>query len=297
MLEKKKVLIVDDSKFNINLLADLLKEDYKVMPAKSGEQALNIINSDKCPDLVLLDIVMPEMDGYEVCKAIKSNDKTKDLPVIFITANTDENSIEKAYDVGGIDYISKPIKPKEVLARVKTQIEIRSLINHLEFISSYDQLTKIFNRRKFFHDAEKIFNNCNNLTGVMIDIDKFKSVNDTYGHPVGDIVLIEVVNTIKENLPTNTLFGRLGGEEFAILFENISNEMILEVLENIRKNVEQKSIQIGDNKTLNVTISSGLAQKCENISNIDNLLKEADICLYEAKNGGRNQYICRFRNT
>lgn len=131
----------------------------------------------------------------------------------------------------------------------------------------------------------------------MIDIDKFKSVNDTYGHPVGDIVLIEVVNTIKENLPTNTLFGRLGGEEFAILFENISNEMILEVLENIRKNVEQKNIQIGDNKTLNVTISSGLAQKCENISNIDNLLKEADICLYEAKNGGRNQYICRFRNT
>ncbi len=127
----KKILIVDDTESNIDILLNVLDEDYDVFVALDGETALEIAKEDK-PDLILLDIIMPAMDGYEVCKRLKADDKTKHIPVIFITAKTDENVIEKAYDVGGVDYVSKPFRSRELLARVKSQLELRSLIDALE---------------------------------------------------------------------------------------------------------------------------------------------------------------------
>lgn len=293
MDEKQKILVVDDEKFNINVLTDILKNDYKMMVAKDGEHALKAANSENKPDLILLDIMMPDMNGYEVCTKLKADDYTKDIPVIFITAITDEDGIEKAYDVGGVDYITKPIKPKEVMARVKSQLQIRSLINHLDYISSYDQLTKIHNRRKFFELAENYYNNTNDeVYGVMADIDKFKSVNDTYGHPVGDIVLSTVANEIKNLLPKETYFGRLGGEEFAIIYKGLAKSVVDENLEAIRQNLANTKIPIGEGKTLTVTISIGVGDKQSN-DTLDDILKSADEALYDAKESGRNRVIFR----
>jgi len=130
-VNKKSILIVDDTNINIHLLLEILKDRYELLVALDAKSALEIVNREDV-DLILLDILMPEIDGYEMCKILKKDDKTKDIPVIFITAKIDEESIEKAYDVGGIDYITKPFKPKELLARVKRELKLQELIHDLE---------------------------------------------------------------------------------------------------------------------------------------------------------------------
>ncbi|MBF0265808.1 MAG: diguanylate cyclase [Gammaproteobacteria bacterium] len=294
-MEKQKILVVDDERFNINVVVDLLKSEHQILAAKSGEQALKVATSDNKPDLILLDIMMPEMDGYEVCEKLKSDEKTKDIPIIFLTSKTDEDSIGKAFEAGGVDYVTKPIKTKELIARVRTHLKMQTLINHLEHISSYDQLTNIFNRRKFFEIAEKMFQSSEPVFAAMADIDKFKSVNDTYGHPIGDVVLKSVVSNIKENLPGDTCLGRLGGEEFAIIYQGLTQDKVLENLESIRETIEQTDVAIDKSRTLNVTISIGVVEKLMTHHSFDELLKASDDALYEAKGTGRNKSI--FRNS
>ncbi|MFA6137548.1 MAG: diguanylate cyclase [Sulfurimonas sp.] len=294
MREKKRtILAVDDTETNIDILLNLLGDDYDITVALSGESALEIANTEPL-DLILLDIMMPQMDGYEVCEILKANDKTKDIPVIFITAKTDEDSIEKAYEVGGIDYVTKPFKPRELTARVKTQLNLKFLIEDLEFIASYDQMTGIYNRRKFFELAEKRFElNADDMYVAMIDIDKFKLINDTYGHPTGDAVINKVTQTIGEHLDSESIFGRLGGEEFAIVCNNKSLDEITKKLELIRTAVSSFELCSDNNKNIKCTISTGYAKAKSETKNLDALLKEADIALYEAKGSGRNRIIFR----
>ncbi len=286
------ILIVDDTETNIDILLNLL-DDYNIAVATDGLSALEITQEQKI-DLILLDIVMPEMDGYEVCKRLKANDKTVDIPIIFITAKTDEASIEMAYDVGGIDYVTKPFKPKELLARVDRELKLRSMIEHLEFIASHDSMTGIYNRRKFFELSElKFKNHKNNLYAIMIDIDKFKAINDSYGHAIGDKVIKKVTQVISEHLNDNDIFGRLGGEEFAIVCCIKSIDIIQERVELIRKNIKDILLKTVNNHEVRCTISSGIAYAHSDIPNLDSLLKVADDALYEAKNSGRNRNIFR----
>ena len=146
-MKNKTILVVDDTISNLDIMGVIL-DKYDVMDATSGKDALEILDEEQI-DLILLDIMMPDMNGYEVCEILKANPKTKDIPIIFITAKTDENSIEKAYDVGGIDYVTKPFKPKELLARVKTQLHVQNLQNELRVLASTDPMTKLYNRRYF----------------------------------------------------------------------------------------------------------------------------------------------------
>jgi len=169
---QETILIVDDTESNIDILLELLSE-YDLAVATDGLSAIEIANNEDI-DLILLDIIMPEMDGYDVCNSLKLSAKTKDIPIIFITAKTDENSIEKAYDIGGIDYVTKPFKPKELLARVKRELKLTFLIHNLNYLASHDPMTGIYNRRKFFELATKLFKTSTELFVVMIDIDKFK---------------------------------------------------------------------------------------------------------------------------
>ena len=293
------ILIVDDTKTNISILMELLGDKYDVVAALDGETALEIIQEEKI-DLILLDIMMPEMDGYEVCSILK-NDETyeaKDIPIIFITAITDENNIEKAYDVGGSDYVTKPFKPKELMARVRRELKLQSTIDHLEFISSHDIMTGVYNRRKFFELAENIFaKKEDNLYAIMIDIDKFKNINDTYGHPTGDKVIKLVASTISKNLDKNVLFARLGGEEFAVVSYYDSYESAVKIAELLRLEVEKQEVLSDDNNIIKFTISSGIAKISQDTSTIDELLKEADIALYEAKGSGRNKVIFRVKES
>lgn len=291
-MENKTILIIDDTTTNLDILVELL-DAYDVIDAISGKDALEIVGEEKI-DLILLDIMMPEMDGYEVCRRIKENKKTKDIPVIFITAKTDEDSIEKAFNVGGIDYVSKPFKPKELLARVKTHLEFRVLIENLEFLSSHDTMTGIYNRRKFFELAIQKFNNeKENLYAVMIDIDKFKDINDSYGHDVGDKVIKLLATTIKDNISESSVFGRLGGEEFGLICNSQSIDTVKQSIESLRELIESQEILSEENKPIGYTISSGISKMSSEIKNIDQLLKKADVALYEAKGTGRNKVIFR----
>ncbi|MCK5520358.1 MAG: diguanylate cyclase [Candidatus Marinimicrobia bacterium] len=287
------ILIVDDTKTNIDILLELLSDDYELMVALDGKSAIEIAGQEDI-DLILLDIMMPGMDGFETCMILQENKSTKDIPVIFLTAKTDEESIAKAYDVGGLDYVTKPFKVKELLARVKTQLKLNFLIEHLEYISSYDAMTGIYNRRKFFELSEEKFKTQKDtLFAVMIDIDKFKAINDAYGHPLGDKVIKLVTKTIGEFFGEEAVLGRLGGEEFAIVYNSHSFETVIQEVESMRNAVEMLDIIADNGDLVKCTISGGIAEVGDNMITLDQLLKEADIALYEAKGSGRNRSIFR----
>ena len=291
MKKAQTILIVDDTESNIDILIDVL-DGYDILVATNGVDAIDIAKQEDV-DLILLDIVMPNMDGYGVCKELKRDPKTQKIPVVFMTAYTDEDSIEKAYDLGGVDYVSKPFMPKEVKARVKTQLEIIALIKNLEFMSFYDSMTGVYNRRKFFQLAEaKFASEEGSLFGLMIDLDNFKSINDTYGHHIGDKVIKLLANEIRKFILPDSIFGRLGGEEFAILCNCENIEKLMAKLENLRKSVEELEI-LSDEKKVKFTISSGVAKRTPEMKSIDELLREADEALYIAKGSGRNRTILR----
>ena len=245
-------------------------------------------------DLILLDIMMPEINGFEVCSRLKLQSSTSDITVIFVTAKTDEDSIEKAYDVGGIDYVTKPFKPRELQARIKTQIKLKALVDHLEYISSYDQMTGVFNRRKFFILATEALEAIQiNLYAIMIDIDHFKRFNDTYGHAFGDEVIKGVTRAISDTMLEGSIFGRVGAEEFALLTHAISEDIAVENIESMRKAVEALEFTTQDNIIVKCTISLGMAKSDKTLNSLDALLKKADDALYEAKGEGRNRSIFR----
>jgi diguanylate cyclase (GGDEF)-like protein len=286
------ILVVDDTASNLDLLVELLG-DYEVSVSLDGVTAMEIARSQKI-DLVLLDIMMPDPDGFSVCAALKADPQTCDIPVIFITAKTDENSIELAYDAGGDDYVTKPFKPREVLARVKLQLERADHLKQLDFLASRDPLTGIYNRRKFFELAQRCFERGEEpeIIGAIIDIDHFKQINDTYGHPAGDEVLRGVSATLSAQLPPSVIFGRIGGEEFGLVGRFGDREDARALFERCRRAIEALEVAYGGN-VIRCTISNGMACRNERFDTLDKLLSEADRALYDAKGGGRNRLIVR----
>lgn len=289
MYDKQTILVVDDTETNIDTVIGFLYNEYDVVVTTDGFVAIEIANSEEV-DLILLDIMMPKINGFDVCKKLKENPKTKDIPIIFLTAKLNEESIEKAYDMGGVDYISKPFKPKELIARVRTHLQIKNLISNLEFLASRDSMTGIYNRRKFFELAEELLdsNNFKNIFAIMIDIDKFKQINDTFGHPIGDEVIKLLVKTINSDISDSDIFARLGGEEFVILTCDKTIDSLLLKLESIRKEIERLKIETSCG-VVKFTISLGVTEFTQEIKTIDELLKIADESLYIAKDSGRNR--------
>jgi diguanylate cyclase (GGDEF)-like protein len=293
-MSTKTILIVDDTITNLDILYELL-DGYDIVPSTNGKEVFEIISQIDI-DLILLDIMMPEMDGYEVCEKLKRDPNTKNIPIIFITAKTDEDSIEKAYDVGGSDYITKPFKPKELLARVKRELKLQELQNELKLLASTDPMTKLYNRRHFTsiseHTLELAKRSKQEISLIMIDIDKFKNVNDTYGHQVGDEVIIFLANSLLSSQRTSDVICRYGGEEFVILLPNTSKTDALKVAETTRKMIEKSSISLENTQDLKFTISLGVSDvNIENEVNIETALKRADNALYRAKESGRNR-VC-----
>ncbi len=294
------ILAVDDNETNIDILLELLGEKYDVMVAIDGASALEIAQEEEI-DLILLDIMMPEMDGYEVCKRLKQNPKTKEIPVIFLTAKSDEDSIEKAYDVGGIDYITKPFRPKELLARVNRELKIQSLIKELKAsyeklqeLAQTDPLTRLYNRRYFSEISSNILNLAKRekkpLSVVMLDIDKFKRVNDTYGHQVGDEVIVSLANILKANKRESDIVCRYGGEEFVILLPNTPIDGAVNFANKLREKVQSYILNLDDGTILKFTISLGVSSvNLEKEATIEKALNRADEALYESKNSGRNR--------
>ena len=218
---RQTVLIVDDAPANIEVLSEALSDEYEVLFATSGQDALDVA-AEQHPDLILLDVMMPEMDGYEVCTRLKGDTKTQTIPIIFVTAMDHEEEETKGLNVGAIDYLAKPIRPAIVRARVRNHLELKRYRDNLECLSSTDGLTGIANRRRFdeFLDREWLrARRCQTpLSLILMDIDLFKGYNDHYGHLAGDDCLRHLAREMTACLrrPTD-LVARYGGEEFACL--------------------------------------------------------------------------------
>lgn len=292
-MEKKVILAIDDEVLNLNQIEHLIDDSsYELIDTTDPEDFFEVLYEEKI-DLVLLDILMPKMSGFDICKKIREDKNFIDLPILFMTNDGDENTLEKAYEVGGSDFIQKPLRKKEFLARIKTQIRLNTLIDELKFISYHDTLTGIYNRRKFFELANDLYENNNeDLYAIMIDIDKFKSVNDRFGHAIGDKVIVNMAHTVRDILPKNTLFARIGGEEFIILIN--TKDDIKELSENIREGVFGQKIILENEEVLTYSISLGTSKYLPSFKNLDQFLDSADSALYDAKNSGRNRSM--FRN-
>jgi diguanylate cyclase (GGDEF)-like protein len=295
------VLIVDDMTSNIQVLANALQDDYRIKVATGGERAIEITQSESPPDVILLDIMMPGMDGYEVCRRLKSNPKTSGIPVIFVTALNDATDEEKGLNLGAVDYITKPFHIPIVKARVRNHLSLKVKTDLLEELSHIDGLTHVANRRHFDEVLDKEMRRVQRLTQpislMMIDVDYFKPFNDNYGHGLGDECLVQVAKAMRNVIKRpSDLLARYGGEEFAVILPETPAEGARQLAEQIRQAVSSLNFAHAFSKvTDHVTVSIGVASNQQSPSiELTNLLKQADNALYQAKRDGRNRVVLAF---
>lgn len=295
--KKPTILVVDDMTTTLLLIHDLLKDTYEVKIAKSGTKALEILESPNDIDLILLDIEMPDINGYDVCKRIKNNETIKNIPIIFITGRTSQEDEEYGLNLGAIDYITKPFNKAIVKLRIKNYLNLKIKNDMLEKLSMYDGLTNIRNRRFFDETFEKTFSEIKrdkkSLAVLMIDIDFFKPYNDNYGHGQGDETLRKVAKALEKTIKRASDFvARYGGEEFVILLKDINKDGVEAVANNLLNAIRELKITHEFSKIENyVTISIGASFYNSNsdITKLELLLK-ADETLYSVKNSGRNNF-------
>ena len=296
MAEKKEftILITDDEKFNLDILGSILSPLYNILIARNGERALEIVRQNT-PDLILLDVVMPDMTGFEVITRLKESNDTVNIPVIFITGLTDPADEEKGFFLGAVDYITKPFNRSIVKARVNTHIKIIDQMRTIERIGLIDPLTKISNRRGFENrfnvDWGGAIRDKTPISFMIMDIDNFKKYNDTYGHHQGDIALRTFADAAAQSLNRATDFiARWGGEEFVILLVNTDLEGAVEVAEKVRKSVEEAEILTEDGDMTGITVSIGINSVLPDLkTSSSEFMTRADQALYKAKEAGRNR--------
>ena len=295
--KKPTILVVDDMTTTLLLLHDLLKDTYEVKIAKSGTKALEILESPNDIDLILLDIEMPDINGYDVCKRIKNNETIKNIPIIFITGRTSQEDEEYGLNLGAIDYITKPFNKAIVKLRIKNYLDLKIKNDMLEKLSMYDGLTNIRNRRFFDETFEKTFNEIKrdkkSLAVLMIDIDFFKPYNDNYGHGQGDETLRKVAKALEKTIKRASDFvARYGGEEFVILLKDINKDGVEAVANNLLNAVRELKITHEFStieNSLTISIGTSIYNTSSDITKLELLLK-ADEPLYRVKNSGRNNF-------
>ncbi len=291
---EQTILVVDDDALVRQLMAALLSEFGKIEMAESGQEALEKAEAVQ-PDMIVLDIQMPEMDGYEVCTRLKANENTADIPVVFLTASNSVEDEERGLEIGATDFIRKPISPKIVFARASNILNLQAATRKLVQLASTDPLTNAYNRRHFLEAGNAELHRSRRykhpFTVLMLDIDHFKAVNDTYGHGIGDDALKETVVVIQEALRSEDTLGRIGGEEFAVIFPQTDKEGATLVAERIRESISEIVIETPIDP-LKFTMSIGVSENHADDESIEDALKRADSALYEAKENGRNQVVC-----
>ncbi|RFC40349.1 MAG: response regulator receiver modulated diguanylate cyclase [Candidatus Nitrotoga sp. CP45] len=293
--ERATILLVDDVPDNLSLLSSILREDYRIQLATSGAKALELVAASS-PDLILLDVMMPEMDGYEVCKRLKANPDSCDIPVLFVTARNQTEDEELGLTLGAMDYIHKPISPPIIKARVRNHIALKLQTDALKRLSFMDELTQVANRRRFdeilHNELQRAARQQHELSLLMLDVDYFKLFNDHYGHGLGDQCLTRVAQAMQAevNHPTD-LVARYGGEEFVVLLPQTGLEGARNVAESLRGTIAAMQIpHAHSSAAAHITISIGVACNTQSETNsAAELLKLADQALYLAKQSGRNQ--------
>jgi diguanylate cyclase (GGDEF)-like protein len=293
-----RILVVDDEPANIELIAGVFEDTYDVLFAMDGEKALEIATT-RAPDLILLDVLLPGMDGFEVCSRLKADPLTVDIPIIFVTGMGDTDAETRGLELGAVDYIAKPINPPVVKMRVKNHVELKQARDQLARMASTDGLTGLANRRRFDEvlamEYARHVRSGKELGLILLDIDHFKLFNDNYGHVCGDDCLRAVAQALREVVKRTTdLTARYGGEEFVcILPEAVSIEGVTFLANRIRKNIEGLKIFHGFSPTADhVTISLGaITTGCTPAISPSRLVSLVDKQLYLAKTRGRNQ-VC-----
>jgi diguanylate cyclase (GGDEF)-like protein len=293
--KKYSILIVDDEKLNLMVLNQILSSDFTIYTAKTGATALSRAN-ELVPDLILLDIMLPDMSGFEVLDKLKTNPHTSNSPVIFITGLNSIDDEEKGLLMGAVDYITKPFNHTIVKVRVKTHIQILQNYRTIEHVGLIDPLTELPNRRSFDKridmEWKRSIRDQNSISFLMIDIDHFKMYNDTYGHLQGDTLLRAVAKVFSSILkrPADSMV-RFGGEEFGVLLPDTPWHAALMISEKIRTTIKSTIVPTIDGKiNTSITISIGLVTaRPQKGDSLRDFLSTADEYLYKAKKSGRDK--------
>lgn len=292
---RPNILIVDDQVITIQTLTQIFADDHEVFMATSGQKALEFCMKTP-PDLILLDIMMPDMDGLEVCARLKQDELTADIPVLFVTSQNDSAEESRALMAGGIDFISKPVNPDVVRARVKTHITLKLQHDLLKELVFTDPLTGLPNRRSFDNSFDKEWRHCQRygkpLAILMIDIDFFKQYNDHYGHQHGDICLAAVAACLDASFRRpHDVVARYGGEEFICLMSECELDAAVSKAETLLHAImEQEIPHITSRVCEMITLSIGVAATVPgNSQDQATLITAADKKLYAAKQAGRNR--------
>jgi diguanylate cyclase (GGDEF)-like protein len=307
-----KILIVDDNPDSVEYISRILSEydSKKILRAYDGKTAIKI-TMNKHPDLILLDVMMPDINGFKVCEILSAEPSTEMIPIIMVTAKTSLKDLETGLESGAFDYIRKPFESAELLARVRvalrfkrsqtelidTKRRLESMNEELAQLAITDSLTQIYNHTFLLNTLKFEFNRSErfseDMAFLMMDIDHFKSINDTYGHLVGDEILKEVVKIIKAQIRAIDILGRYGGEEFGLILPETDENGALILAEKIRKKIEKNNFLVKsgeDTVKVKITVSIGVSTYPDkNIKDIITLIKRADDALYISKDQGRNR--------
>ncbi|MEB3311321.1 MAG: diguanylate cyclase [Snowella sp.] len=293
------ILVVDDTPTNLQLVMGILEQvGYVTTFATSGKQALERLATLE-PDLILLDLMMPEMSGIEVCEILQANPKYSHIPIIFLTASNEREHLVQAFEKGARDFITKPFHSAEMLARVKTHLELKRTQDELkkayialEELVVTDSLTGVANRRAIVSFGKAEFERGkryqSHFSVLMIDLDYFKKINDTYGHATGDKYLKLIAEKLNNTLRKVDFFGRFGGEEFVAILPETSLPEAIEIAERLRFTINNLASHL-DNFSCILSISIGVAIFQPTDESLQDILNRADQALYDAKKSGRNR--------
>jgi two-component system, cell cycle response regulator len=305
----ERILVVDDNPDNVEIInARLSSRGFEIETASNGEEALEKVRV-RPPHLILLDVMMPLMDGYEVSRRIKNDESLPFVPIILVTARDSTADKVEGLDAGADDYLTKPVNFPELEARVRSMLRIKRLQDELDQknreledvnrqlrkLSITDGLTELFNHRhmhELLHEEfERSRRSGEPMAVAMLDLDRFKQVNDTYGHPTGDVILYETAQILRDTAREIDMPGRYGGEEFIVILPNTGEEAAARFAERIRERVHGYVFRDGDTE-VRMSVSCGVGSfPAPGIDTPEALLKQADDALYEAKHTGRNRVV------
>ena len=288
-----RMLIIDDQPANIQVLYRLFADDFQVFMATSGEQGLETARQES-PDIILLDVVMPDMNGFETCSSLKQDAQTCDIPVLFVTAHQNPDEETRALEIGGVDFITKPINPAVVRARVRTHLTLKRQTDTFKRLVFIDGLTGTFNRRYFDTQLTSEFARAarsrSSLGLILVDVDHFKLFNDHYGHQAGDDCLRAVARALRHTLwrPGDAV-ARYGGEEFVLLLPGADQNHALVTAQQCMDSMQREAIAHGDPEpTPFLTCSIGVATVLPDAEREPKtLVNAADVAMYRAKSNGR----------
>ncbi|HRZ27664.1 MAG TPA: diguanylate cyclase, partial [Spirochaetota bacterium] len=293
---RQRILVVDDEWVNIQVLLNFLsKKQYQLDYAMNGIEAIEKAEKIKY-DIILLDVMMPKMSGFDVCRTLRKKYTSFEMPILIMTAKNQTNDIMAAFNIGANDYVVKPFNRNELLARIETHLSLKIAVENAisnARLANIDHLTGLYNRRFFWEagriEFNRVLRNKESLSVIMLDIDGFKAINDSFGHHVGDMVIKQLAVIIARNIRGVDIPGRYGGEEFIAILPGTGPGGALYVAEKIRKLAEQEKVDTGANGTINFTVSAGIAASDSNMTGFEDLVRMADEMLYRAKEGGKNR--------